>query len=286
MNKKEAIIKIRLKIKKTVSRSNFDKQGSPSFIPGNDIGILLIHGIDNTAFIMNEYMNALTKEGYTIYNITLPGRGMTVKELGASPWQEWVSFVKEDYLLLKQTVKKVFIAGFSTGATIALYLCEILDKKDQPDGLLLLSPALFFVNRLIPHGLLILVTKICSKLIPYPKKLNNSHKIFIDPEARKKYYFLYTGSSNTMLQLLLLSKFTKKNIKKVKNPMLVIQSTKDIVICSSGAKWLMKNCNSSKKEYFELHRSGHPVMVDIEKNKVYKKSIKYISSLHTCCFFH
>ncbi len=280
INKNQKIIKkIYEKIKKTANQPNFFKDGIPSFHKGNEIGILLLPGFDNTSHIMREYEEYLVKKGYTVYNTTLPGRGLTVEEFGKTSWQDWTSYAMEDYRLLKQITKKVFIAGFSTGATVALYILENLKKSELTEGLILLSPALIFVSPVFTLSFQKYIINIFKKINPYPKKPNNRKAVFKDIEALKKYDIVDRGASNAILELFKLVEVVKKDIAKIMVPTLIIQSDKDVVISPYGAKWLVKNISSPNKKLLKLKKSGHPIIVDIEKNTVFNESYLFINSI-------
>jgi carboxylesterase len=274
--KNNAIRKIRDKIKKQSSRPGFFKKGKPFFKLGNEIGILLIHGFDDTAYIMQEYANFFVRKGFTIYNTTLCGRGFTPEEFAKTRYQEWVLDAKESYLTLKKTVMKIFIAGFSTGATIAMNLCGTISRKDLPDGVILLSPAIFIANPIIPITLGLMIVRLLKKINPFPKKLNNRHLIFFDPVARKKYDNLERSSFQGVIEILKLIKETKRVVKNITTPFLTVHSKKDIVISNYSSKWIYNKTKSSLKEYLKLKNSGHPVMVDVEKRKVFTESYKFI----------
>ena len=279
MNKKNTIIEINNKIKNISSQPGFFKKGKPVFHQGNDFGILLIHGFDDTPFIMSEYANFFINKGFTVYNAILTGRGFTVHDFAKTNWQEWVESVKSDYLLLKKITKKTFIAGFSTGATIILYILNILKKNELPGGLILLSPAIFFINRFFPLTLNIRLLQLYKLFNPFPNKLKNRHLIYRDPVAREKYDIIKKSSTNGIIELLKLAREVKQEIKVINTPCLTVQSKKDVVVNHYGAKWIIKKCTSPKKKYLELYKSGHPVMVDLEKEKVFEESLKFINAI-------
>ncbi len=279
MNKNSSIKEINKRIYKVASQPGFFTKGKPFFHQGNNVGILLIHGFDDTAFIMSEYADYFIKNDFTVYNITLPGRGLTVQELSNTTWEEWVDFAKTDYLLLKNITKKTFIASFSTGATITLYLLNILKKEELPEGLILLSPAIFFLNRFLSLSLGICLMQIFNYFNPYPKKINNRHLIYRDPVAREKYDSQKLSSSKLIIELFKLSREIKKKIKSIEIPCATIQSKKDIVVNHYSAIWIIKKCTSNYKKQITLYESGHPVMVDLEKEKVFEESLKFINEV-------
>ena len=273
---KKSIKNIENKINATSSQPGFYQKGKPFFVLGNDAGILLIHGFDDTAYIMKEYAHFFIKKGFTVYNTTLYGRGLTPKHFSETTYEEWIEDAKKSYLYLKKIVKKIIIIGFSTGATIVLNLCGTLDKKDLPDAIIILAPAIFIAHPIVPITLGSVIINILKLINPFPKKLKNRHLIFIDSEARKKLDHLERSSFQGVVELLKLIKATKKVIKNIRTPFLVIQSKKDIVINPYSAKWIYEKINVRFKRYLELTKSGHPVMVDIEKKKVFEESYKFI----------
>ncbi len=279
MDKKNIIKKINKRINNITNQPGFFLKGKPVFHHGNDIGILIIHGFDNTAFIMSEYAEYFIKKGFTVYNITLPGRGLTEQHFSKTTWQEWVDYAKTDYLLLKSITKKIFIAGFSTGATISLFIANILKRNELPQGLILMSPALFFINHLLPLSLGIILMQIYKILNPYPNKLKNKHLIFRDPTAREKYSRFKKSATKSIIELLKLARQIRKKTKFIETPCLVIQSKKDIVVNHYGAKWIIKKCVSPNKRFLKLYKSGHPVMVDLEKEIVFEESLKFINDV-------
>jgi carboxylesterase len=274
--KKKAILDIENKIIKTSSQKGFYQKGKPFFVLGNDTGILLIHGFDDTAYIMKEYANFFIKKGFTVYNTTLYGRGLTPEHLAETKYEEWIDDARESFLNLKKIVKRTVLIGFSTGATIALNLCGTLAEKDLPDAMIILAPAIFIAHPSIPITIGAMIIKILKLINPFPKKLNNRHLIYVDPVAREKFDHLDRSSFQGVIELLNLIKATKKVVKNIKTPFLVMQSKKDIVISPYSAKWIYKKINVSLKRYVELFKSGHPVVVDIEKKKVFEESYKFI----------
>ena len=278
-NKKidDGIKKIRDRIAQFCHKPNLKKEAYPQFLfQSEKQGILFIHGIDDEAQLMQEIFDYFKIRGFTVYNITLPGRGQNIEDLANTTWQEWVAETKFDYQLLSRITQSTYIIGFSTGATVALKLTEELTDNDQPTALLLLSPAIHLIAPFIPLSFTKRGVEIMCQVKPFTKKIDNYHLIFRDEEARKKYARTdRKSSSRAILELICLMENTKKNIQNITCPVLIMQSKKDVVVCPSGANWLNKNL-STDKSLIWLNKSGHPIMVDLEKQTVFAACLDFI----------
>ena len=84
-------------------------------------GILLIHGLLDSCFIMRELGKVFQERGYLVYAILLPGHGTQPEDLLSVSYQDWIKTVEFGIQALKQEVSDISIAGFSVGATLALH---------------------------------------------------------------------------------------------------------------------------------------------------------------------
>jgi len=113
-------------------------------LKGNNIGCLLIHGFRSCPFEMQEYGKYLNKLGYTTKTILLPGHGTDPADLLNVNWMNWVNSVEKSLQSFKDKYDKIFVAGLSTGGSLALYIAT----KHDVDGVIALAPGLFLKKRL------------------------------------------------------------------------------------------------------------------------------------------
>jgi carboxylesterase len=129
---------------------------------GGKIGVLVIHGFTGSPVTIKPWAEFLNLQGYTVIAPCLPGHGSTWEELNRTNWHDWFSKVEQSYLELKSKCDRVFIAGFSMGAALAIRLCQI--RGSEIEGLIVLNPSIHdrrFILKLIP---------ILKYLIPSIKK--------------------------------------------------------------------------------------------------------------------
>ena len=91
-------------------------------LSGGKIGVLVIHGVTGSPVSIAPLAKFLNKSGYTVNAPCLPGHGSSWEELNETTWQDWFAEVEKSYLDLQEKCDRVFIAGFSMGATLALRL--------------------------------------------------------------------------------------------------------------------------------------------------------------------
>ncbi|EAQ63263.1 lipoprotein, putative [Marinomonas sp. MED121] len=106
----------------------------------NGIGVLLVHGLSDSSYSLRSMGDALAKRCFWVRSILLPGHGTKAEDLIDAKRQEWRAAVKAAVYNFAQETDSLYIAGYSTGATLAV------DYMQKPEvnlsGLILFSPLL------------------------------------------------------------------------------------------------------------------------------------------------
>lgn len=102
-----------------------------------DKAILLTHGLGDSAFYFQDLAKSLSKQGFDVYTILLPGHGSKPSDLFLSTYDDWQLIVDTYANQLKSTYQQVWLGGFSTGANLATTHAI---KQKGIAGLLLFSP--------------------------------------------------------------------------------------------------------------------------------------------------
>lgn len=84
-------------------------------------GALLIHGLLDSPFIMRDIGEKLREDGLLVRSIMLPGHSTIPGALLETDYTEWLQAVRYGIVTLKRDVEKIFLVGFSTGASLSLY---------------------------------------------------------------------------------------------------------------------------------------------------------------------
>lgn len=132
---------------------------SRSFVlPGNEVGILLVHGFAGSIADLRFFGERLhAARGWTVRGVRLAGHGMTVVDLDRSSVEDWIATARSGLAQLKGSVRSIVVIGESMGALIALRLAS---EQPSVKGVICLSPAFrvpnermrSVVTRAVPPG--------------------------------------------------------------------------------------------------------------------------------------
>jgi carboxylesterase len=92
-----------------------------NFNPSSKAGVLLLHGLMAAPEEVRQWADFFVAKGLTVYAPRLAGHGTSPADLAARSYKEWIASVDRGYDILKPCCEKIVVAGFSTGAGIALY---------------------------------------------------------------------------------------------------------------------------------------------------------------------
>jgi esterase/lipase len=104
-------------------------------------GVLLIHGLLATPFVMKDIGLALQQQNLLVRSILLPGHGVSPGALLNVTYEDWLETVRYGITSLAKEVDKIFLVGYSTGASLALYHC-LQEKTPSIAGVIQIAPAI------------------------------------------------------------------------------------------------------------------------------------------------
>jgi len=231
---------------------------------GNEIGCLLIHGFKSCPFEMEGMGEYLNKQGYTVHIILLPGHGTVPQDLKNVRWYDWFDKAKSSLFELRKTCKKVFVAGLSTGGSLALHLAA----HYQVDGIIALAPGLFLKRK----------SAKLSHVLKFFWQYTKDHKgpdISIKTETKSYQYIPIKAVS----ELLKLFKHLQQDLKDIYTPTLIIYSIMDHVINPKSSLTIYDNISSKNKQILKLEKSYHIITLDVEKEIVFSEANSFIKRL-------
>jgi carboxylesterase len=112
--------------------------------PAAATGILLIHGLMAAPLEVRELAEGLHAAGYTVYAPRLAGHGTSADDLANQSRQDWRESVERGYAVLTQRCERVIVAGFSTGAGLALD--QAVRHAERYAAVIAISAPLVFAN--------------------------------------------------------------------------------------------------------------------------------------------
>ncbi len=247
--------------------------------------VLLIHGLTGTPNEMKGLANFFYRRGYSVLCPRLAHHGEPLHILKRAKWQEFYQSVKEAFLEIP-TDQKIFTAGLSMGALLALLLAE--EFPERISGVTCLSPTLFYDGWNIPwsHCLLPLAYYTPIRYFAYFKeeppygiknerirsKVHEYYKnaTFADVSEALQYGYPYFPVT-ILCELRLLILELMKKMSRIRVPVQMIQASEDDMTSVKNSQFIYDRIASAQKEIVLLHDSYHVITADQERRIVAQK---------------
>lgn len=233
---------------------------------GSKTGCLLIHGFTGCPAQMILLGNYLKNLGYTVKGVQLKGHGTTIEDMENSNWKDWICSAEEGLTELMEECDNIFIIGLSMGGNIAL----TLSSKYEIAGAISLAAPIKVSNK----------KAVYSSFLKYFKKYEHKDlsKISLD---KMEYYISYDKTPVASIpQLFKLIRKSKRSLRKISNPILIIQSKNDNTVKYESAEIIFYKVKSKFKKLVYLKDSGHVITVDKEKERVFKEIEDFIDQIN------
>lgn len=242
--------------------------GEPFLFPGNEIGVVLIHGYTATPAEMRRVGGYLAERGLTVLGPRLPGHGTTPADLAACRWQDWVGEVEAAYDTLRGRCRKVFVGGESLGGLLTLNLGA---THPDVDGLIAFAPALYASNPLARFA------GALQWLVKYlPKGYDpDGPQTVVD----RRWQGYTVDVVPAVAELWRLQQRVIGLLPEIKAPLLIYQGQLDETIKPEGAQVVYDRVGSTDKELTWMARSTHCVALDVDWEASAEGTYRFIQRL-------
>ncbi|MBN1314225.1 MAG: alpha/beta fold hydrolase [Anaerolineales bacterium] len=244
----------------------------PFFFPGNQTGVLLIHGFTGAPTEMRPLGEFLAQKGYTVSGPQLPGHGTSVDDLADRKWTEWLAAVEKAYIDLGERCEQRFVAGLSLGTLLTIHLAAVPPDEKPPDGIALFSPGIFFANPMIHLSFI-------ANIIPFSIPQKSEDFDLVDPEGDKRIWCYESIPGRAAYQVYALNKRVRKLLPDVTSPALVVMSTGDTALKYESGPYVIEHIASTDKQLVTLRNSGHNILCDGERESVWQQTASFFDRL-------
>ncbi len=235
-------------------------------------GCLVIHGLTGTPATAATLIDGLLRAGYRVSAPCLAGHGSTVEELGRSTWREWYNTVRISFEALRREVGRVYCAGMSLGALLALKLA--IDEGWGVRALALLGTPLkvSLLNRFLIPTVRYTPLRWVVKNVPRDLELS-----IADPEGQLLYdqISLDLLPSQAVFQLADLQQEVSRDLSRVANPILMLHGQKDRIAPMRNLDLVRRTVKSDIVEVAVFPRSRHVITLDYDREDVVRTTIDF-----------
>lgn len=231
-------------------------------------GVLLIHGFTGSPYELRYLGDRLHRAGYSISIPRLPGHGTNRRDFLLTKATDWFRCCIEAYLELKRQHSRVFVAGLSMGAVLAILLASVLPVERMA----LMAPALAVRNR--AAGLASVLGLVLGSLPRRRWKPNP-----VEEEKLQILRQIYDGVTwvRPVRELNKLRRTARRRLSSVPTPTLIIVSKSDETVPPEAASVVESRIRSSRVATVVLETSSHLIPCGIEKDTAANEILAWFS---------
>jgi carboxylesterase len=223
------------------------KQGNEPFLleAKSNKSCLLIHGFGASPWEMKKLGEFLYSHNITVYGVLLKGHGTSIRDFETTTWKDWYNDVEKGYKLLRNKTNMVYICGFSAGAALG----NLIAEKENVSGIISVSAPIYLKD---PRAKFAFVLRYFIKY----EDINLS--------VSEKNHYYNKRPTDSVLELFKLIDVYKKDLGKITEPILIIQSEDDELIDKKSADYIYNNVNSNIKDIKFMKNKPHLIIRDDE----------------------
>jgi carboxylesterase len=254
---------------------------------GGPNGVLLLHGLTGAPAEMKFVGKGLARAGFTVYGMQLAGHCGTKEDLLATGWRDWYASAEQGMALLAGRCRRVFAAGLSMGALLALRLAAA--HPETVAGIGLYSTSLRHdgrsVSKLNPFLPLLL-------LLPWGRRhcFPESFPYGIKNERLRERIvsLMFSGDSSkagltgtpgaSLQELWRLRKVVMKDMPAIRTPTLIMHAAQDDVTSLWNVHYLQKHL-AGPIETILLDNCFHMITVDQQCQDVVAHTARFFQAL-------
>ena len=230
--------------------------GMPFFLhsPGSDTGVLLIHGLMAAPAEVREWAIFLHEKGLTVYVPRLSGHGTSSKDLSVRNYHDWLDSVDRGHAILKTCCKKILVAGFSTGAGLALQ--SVILKPHDFEAVIAVSAPLKFKS---------FSSRFAELLNGFNLFCNywgvgNLAREFMKNDADNPHINYLRCPVSSFVQVKKLMKKVRRSLPDIFIPALVIQTKGDPKVDPESGPAIFKLLGTDKKHFAWIDYNMHGIV--------------------------
>ncbi len=220
----------------------------------NSKAVLLLHGLMAAPFEVKHWADYLFAQGYNVYAPRLAGHGTSVHDLATRDKEEWIDSVERGYNILAQFNDEIILAGFSTGAALALNMA--IRYPDKFSALICISAPLklkkFTANFASPVNYW---NQVLNHL-----NINKGKKEFVTNHADNPHINYLRCPVSSIVQIQKLMKNVRKGLASIRLPTLVMHASHDPKVDVQSSRDIFQRIASIDKSYHEVDFNLHGII--------------------------
>lgn len=250
--------------------------GMPFFLyaPASDAGVLLIHGLMAAPEEVREWADFLHAKGLTVYAPRLSGHGTSSRDLSARNYQDWLDSVDRGHAILKTCCKKILVAGFSTGAGLALQ--SVILKPHEFEAVIAVSAPLKFKSLSSRFAeLLNGFNLLCDHL-----GMDHLARKFLKNDADNPHINYLQCPVSAFVGVKKLMREVGRSLLNIEVPALIIQGKHDPKVAPQSGPAIFQRLGTDKKHFAWIDFNRHGIVRGEIALDVFKEVESFLATYH------
>ncbi len=225
--------------------------------------VIIINGAGtNGAELKTLYKSLAKNENYFVYYPGLLPGSFTGNYFPKATTSDFIEFIDETIEMINEDFHKVFLIGYSLGASTAAIIAA---KNEKVSKLVLIAPIIKNPNyRKFLNGL--------GHTLAFKKSLTRIQKIFY-----KEFIIRFQRVSKIhIFYLQLYLQYTKKYLKMIKTDTLIIETLRDEMVKKKSIDMLEKSINANKVIRYPIDSSHFLLFDKAVRNEVIEVVTKFL----------
>ncbi len=240
---------------------NAPSQADAFAFPGDERGVLCVHGFTGTPFEMRPLGERLAARGMTVVGPLLPGHGRTPAHLDETRWPDWYAGLDRALTELRSRCRTVAVVGLSMGGLLTLHAARM--RGHQIAAIASLAAPLWLPRRAGVAPVLARLSERTGRPIAVPKP--NGTSDIRDAEMRRKNPTMPAMPMRALASLLDLCRMVSSELGLVDVPTFIAHGRHDHTAPPACARVLERRLGTRDKKRIELPRSYHVITLDVER---------------------
>jgi carboxylesterase len=217
-------------------------------------GVLLIHGLMAAPEEVREWAESLYSLGFTVYAPRLAGHGTSAVDLARCSYRDWVDSVNRGHAILKSCCEQIVVAGFSTGAALALH--QAITKPEAFAAVISISAPFKFKG---------ISSRFAEPLDHWNSFLHSLgikclRRDFVANHPDNPQINYFRCPVRSFVQVKALMKKVYKKLPALSLPVLIIQADNDPKVDGQSGRKIHDRISSPNKVYREIHFHQHGIV--------------------------
>lgn len=240
---------------------------------GTNRGVLLIHGLMAAPEEVREWADFLYSKEYTVYAPRLAGHGTSAVDLSRRSYNDWVESVNRGHAILKTCCDQIIVAGFSTGAGLALH--QALSNPEAFAAVISVNAPLKFKN----------ISSCFAEIIDQWNRFLNVMGIkrmrrdFVVNHPDNPHINYHRCPVRSIVQVKALMKKVYGTLSALSMPALIIQAKNDPKVASRSGRRIYDRISSTDKIYRDVHFHLHGIVRGDISRDVFEEVATFLNRL-------